>query len=249
MKTLNKHQAPWDSHLVIATCLDRYHGMSLTPYDSLNLSFGVGDLPETVQANRQLIKQRLNIPLLASARQVHGDQILTLDQTLTRDQEFDGYDALISNQPGLGLMIQQADCQAVLLYDPLTPAVAAIHCGWRGSIMNIITRTIQAMVNTFDTNPSSLKAFISPSLGPCCAEFINYRTELPAALYSFQVRANHFDFWQISRMQLGRAGVQPENIAQAGICPACSPDYFSYRRACRSSNGITGRNGSIIALK
>ena len=252
MKKLNQHPATWISPRVVAASLDRHNGSSLAPYDSLNVSLGVGDTPETVLANRQLIKQTLNIPQLISARQIHGDQILILDQPLTHEQEFDGYDALITNQADLGLMIQQADCQAVLLHDPLTPSVAAIHCGWRGSVLNIIDKTIRSMMDTFHTDPTALRAYISPSLGPCCAEFINYRSELPPALHRFQARDNHFDFRQISHMQLTSAGVRPENIDQAGICTACSPDYFSYRRACRSSSplqGITGRNGSIIALR
>ena len=246
---LNKLHAPWDPSLVTAVCLDRHNGTGAAPYDSLNISFGVGDLPQTVRANRELVKQTLGIERLVSTRQVHGGRILTLDQPLSIDQEFNGYDALITRQPGLGLMIQQADCQAILLFDPLTPAVAAIHCGWRGSVLNIIARTIRAMTDAFHTKPAHLRAFISPSLGPCCAEFINYRTELPSAFHRFQVRTNHFDFWQISRLQLSDAGAKPENIDQAGICTACSPDYFSYRRACRMSNGITGRNGSVIALR
>lgn len=219
-------------------------GVSPTPYDSCNLSFGVGDAEANVRENRHRLKAALGIPVLASARQVHGDNVWVIDGPLGLDTELPGYDALITNQPGIGLLIQQADCQAVLLHDPVRRVVAAIHAGWRGSVVGIIGRTIRAMAERFATNPADLVAGISPSLGPCCAEFVNYRTELPLDLHGYQVAPNHFDFWAISRDQLQEAGVRKERIETARICTKCSPDYFSFRR-----ERITGRFGSVIMVK
>lgn len=222
----------------------RHGGVSPAPYDSLNLSFGVGDCEENVRENRQRLKAVLGIEMLASARQVHGDNVCVIDAPLSAETEFAGYDALITNQPGLGLMVQQADCQAVLLHDPVRRVVANVHCGWRGSVANIIAKTIAVMRERFGTNPADLMAGISPSLGPCCAEFVNYATELPAALHGYQTTANHFDFWAISRGQLLAAGLLSAHIETAGICTRCSPDYFSFRRQRR-----TGRFASVIALR
>jgi hypothetical protein len=218
--------------------------VSQPPYDFLNLSFGVGDAAENVQENRRRVKEALGIPVLASARQVHGDAVWVIDAPFVQDTEEAGYDALVTDQPGIGLLIQQADCQAVLLHDPVRQVVAAIHAGWRGSVVGIIGKTIRTMAERFGCDPADLAAGISPSLGPCCAEFINHQAELPAEFHSCQVAANHFDFWAISRDQLAAAGVLPANIEIARICTKCSPDYFSFRR-----ERITGRFGSVIALR
>jgi len=221
----------------------RRGGVSPAPYDSLNLSFGVGDTDEKVLENRQRLKAALGIPVLASARQVHGDAVWVIDAPLDQDTELAGYDALVTNQPGVALLVQQADCQAVLLHDPVRQVVAAIHAGWRGSVANIIGKTIRTMHEQFGTAPADLMAGISPSLGPCCAEFVNYRNELPESFHGYQVAPNHFDFWAISRDQLREAGVLSTHIELAGICTKCSPDHFSFRR-----ERVTGRFGSLIML-
>jgi copper oxidase (laccase) domain-containing protein len=96
--------------------------------------------------------------------------------------------------------------------------------------------------------PNTLLAVISPSLGPCCAEFIHYRKELPTWMHAYQIRPHYFDFWAISRQQLIDAGVLPAHIDVATICTCCNPQFFSYRRATKTSGGRTGRNGSIIGL-
>lgn len=230
----------------------RLGGVSNGPFAALNLSYGVGDDTVKVRCNRQLAVRSLGLNRLASLDQVHGDQILALrEETKNPDQEeFAGYDALISNVPGTALLIQQADCQAVLLHDPIKEVVAGIHCGWRGSVLGIITKAVTGMECIFGTHPGHLRAVISPSLGPCCAEFIHYQQELPAWMHAFEVagKTAHFDFWAISRKQLVDAGVPAEQIETTGICTRCNRDYFSFRRAKLESGGICGRNGSMIGL-
>ena len=229
--------------------LGRQGGVSQDPFASLNLSFGVGDNPENVRQNRQIALRSLGVHRLVSLGQVHGDQILVLDQEPVQE-EYHGYDAVISNQPGIALMVQQADCQAVLLHDPVQQAIAAIHCGWRGSVAEIIGKTTTYMRTRFAVEPANLHAVISPSLGPCCAEFINYKQELPEWMHAFALsnKAAHFDFWAISRRQLCEAGVRADHIDSANICTRCNPNFFSFRRAKLETGGICGRNGSMIAL-
>lgn len=220
----------------------RQGGASIAPYHSLNLSFGVGDDPAAVLANRALLKQALGLTTLVSARQVHGERILRITAEPEADFEAEGYDALITNCR-TGLMIQQADCQAVILHDPDGPALGLAHVGWRGSVAGILGATVRAMREAFGSDPVRLRAGISPALGHCCAEFINYRRELPAWMHEFQVRPDHFDFPAISSRQLAEAGLRPERISQAGLCTRCSPDYFSYRR-----DRVTGRFATVAAL-
>ena len=84
-------------------------------------------------------------------------------------------DAMITDVPGMGLMIKQADCQAVILFDPRKNVIANVHCGWRGNVKNILGRVVHLMEQRFHCKAEDLVAAIGPSLGPCCAEFITYR--------------------------------------------------------------------------
>lgn len=222
-------------------------GCSPPPFASLNLSYGVGDQPENVAANRNRVKLALGARILVSANQVHGNRIFCAGE-MDKDREVQGYDALMTDQPGIGLLIQQADCQAVLLHDPERKAVAAIHCGWRGNACNIIATVVERMREEFQSEPASLRALISPSLGPCCAEFKNFRSEFPPGLHSFQARPYYFDLWRLSAAQLSGAGVLTDHIEIMRVCTACNPDYFSYRRSTKEGLATTGRNGSVILL-
>ena len=223
----------------------RSGGVSPSPYDSLNISYHVGDQAENVRENRRKVMKTLGLPFLVSAKQVHGKRIYQVTETPAKtESEVDGYDGLLTDIPGVALMIQQADCQAVLLHDPLRPAVANIHVGWRGSVGDIIGETIRMMKECYHTRTDTLLAAISPSLGGCCAEFVTFREELPTSLHGYQTRKNHFDFPAISRDQLTGAGVLAKNIETAGICTKCDPHFFSYRR-----EGVTGRCCSVIGLR
>jgi len=224
-------------------------GKSKGLFKSLNVGKSVGDEQLAVDANRQLVKEAIGIPNILSAKQVHGDKVYCLTTPLTGDEEVEEVDALVTDEPGVGLMIQQADCQSVLLFDAVKEAIAAVHCGWRGSVQQILQRTVAIMAERYGTLPADLQALISPSLGPCCAEFVNYKEELPTGFQRFMVKENYFDFWQISKSQLVSAGLSEPNIHTAGVCTCCTDDYFSYRRATRSSGGVTGRNCSVIALR
>ena len=221
----------------------RQGGHSSPPFDSLNVGLHVGDDPRQVMKNRAAIKNDLRQSRLVSARQIHGDRIFHLEVLPHSDLEIEGHDALISNTPGALLMIQQADCQAVFLHDPRQMAIGLVHVGWRGSVANILTKTVAAMGQAFGSQAADLQAAISPSLGPCCAEFTNFAQELPADFHAYQTRPNHFDFWAISQDQLRQAGVKPERISVAGICTRCNENFFSYRRAA-----TTGRFASVIGL-
>ncbi|MDR2726262.1 MAG: polyphenol oxidase family protein [Candidatus Adiutrix sp.] len=200
----------------------------------LSLAFNEIDPPENVVANLGRAEAALGLPRAAFVRQTHGAEILVVE---TRDdyhprsseEARPGYDALLAPAPGPALLVKVADCQAVLLYDPVSRALALAHSGWRGSVQNILGRVVAAMAE-IGVPPARMKAAISPSLGPCCAEFTNHRTELPPEFQPFMIRENHFDFWAISRSQLTAAGLKEENIETAGICTRCSPEFYSYRR-------------------
>ena len=233
---------------VVAETFSRHGGRSDGLFAENNIGCNVGDEMEKVLANRRRIKERLRLQYLVSADQVHGDRVVSLAD-IESDTEVQACDALMTDQEGVGLMIGHADCQAVLLFDPVRMVIGAVHSGWRGSAANIVAKTIAAMEETYGCHPFDLVAGISPSLGPCCAEFVNFRTELPETFLAYQVGENYFDFWRITERQLLDSGVNRHNISCTSICTSCSEDFFSYRRACRESGGVTGRNGSVIGLR
>ena len=245
-----QHKPSWLRSTLLAPLphgmFSRSGGVSEPPLASLNLSYGVGDSPENVLANRQQLKQCLGIEQLVSAVQVHGKRVLNVED-IRQDIEYEGADALVTRQRGVGLLIQQADCQAVLLHDPVQGVIGAVHNGWKGSVLNIIAATVRLMHEGYGCCPEDIRAVISPSLGPCCAEFLNWQTELPVSMHQHQVRKNFFDFWEISREQLLEAGLWAAQIETVGCCTVCNQDYFSFRRATQKQRP-TGRGGSVIAL-
>jgi YfiH family protein len=227
----------------------RSGGASRGPFHSLNLSFGVGDDAHHIKANRRRISQMINGGRLVSTRQVHQTQVLTFSKKNGTPVPAQGApplcgDAMVTDMAGQYLMIQVADCQAVMLHDPVLGVVANVHSGWRGSIANIIGQTLEAMTRTYGSRPADIIAGIGPSLGPCCAEFIHYRKEIPEPFWIYGDHRNRFDFWSISRDQLMSTGVLGNHIHQSRICTRCNPHlFYSYR-----AEKVTGRFAAVIGL-
>ncbi len=249
MKTIqypNLLKIPGVQHAVFT----RHGGCSQGPFQGLNTSFGVGDDHVAVLENRKLVSSCLKTGVLAFANQVHGTDILTIeDEPLAgRDPPFytaGTGDALITDVPDVFLVIQTADCQSVMMVDPQKKVVANAHVGWRGNTHNIIGLTICEMKNRFGSDPSDLRAAVGPSLGPCCAEFVNFKEEIPPAFWRFKDDRNRFDLWAVSAHQLAASGVMRENIFVSRVCTKCHSDrFFSYR-----AQRVTGRFASAIALR
>jgi YfiH family protein len=230
---------------VIHGVFTRQGGVSRGPYRSLNVSLAVGDLPQHVEKNRRRVQETLRVERLISATQVHGvkEAVITGGHVVPPG-EIPEADILITAQPGLGLVIKQADCQAVMFYDPEHRVVAHAHCGWRGQIAGILSETVARLACNFGSRAEVLHAAIGPGLGPCCAEFRNYREEFPPELWKYQVRPTYFDLWQLSFDQLRAAGLKSENIEVVNLCTRCrEEEFFSYRR-----DRVTGRQAAVIAL-
>ena len=220
----------------------RHGGVSEGPYHSLNLGGASGDLPERVEENRRRVLKALNVEKWASGKQVHGNEVVWVEDI---DQHLGDCDALITDKSNIGLLIKHADCQAAILYDPVHHVVANVHSGWRGNVKNIYQVTIQKMEQAFGTRPEDLFVGIAPSLGPDRSEFIHYKVEFPEEFWPFQIRPQYFDLWSIARNQFELAGVLSNHIEIASICTYDNEqDFFSFRR-----EKISGRNGTLVMLK
>ena len=228
----------------------RKGGVSEGPFKSLNSSLGVGDRPQHVEENRRRMTGRCHGLMPVFPKQVHGKSVYVLLGEKTealphhRSSRFEA-DAVVTGTPGVALGIQVADCQPVILYDPVKRIVANVHSGWRGSIENILSVTLAAMREGFGSAPKNIHAGIGPSLGPCCAEFVNFRDEIPKRYWAYKDSRDHFDFWSISRDQLAAEGVKTENIYTSGLCTRCRTDlFFSYR-----GEGTTGRFAALAGVR
>ena len=162
-----------------------------------------------------------NWPLL-TAQQVHGDKIAVIDRPLDHDHQFSGCDGLITNQPKHALGIHVADCGAVYIVDPKTPAIGLVHSGKKGTELAIAAKAIAQMQQHFGSIPANLIVELSPCIRPP-----HYEIDFASAIVE-QCRA---------------AGVK--NIHDSGICTACDVDrYYSYR----AEKGKTGRMLALLGI-
>lgn len=230
----------------------RFGGTSTKPFDSLNIGMNSGDETSAIEKNRKLIILKMGMKPLIFLNQVHSDEIKILrkdDASFSIDfepgRETYTADAIITDMTNVFLVIQVADCQAVMLYDSQKKVIANIHSGWRGSIKNIVGKTVDRMVAEFGCSPGDIQAGISPSLGPCCAEFINYKDEIPEDLWEYKAAdKDYFDFWKMTRDQLTAKGVLEDNIENMNICTRCnSAQFYSYR-----AEKTTGRFACVISM-
>lgn len=230
----------------------RLGGYSCPPYASLNVSYAVGDDSKAVSANHRVLYQalRINEGQVVTAEQVHGNRVAQVYEA-DRGCVVRGADGLISNLPGVALMLRFADCVPILLYDPNRNAVGLAHAGWRGTMRDIAGQIVQAMAVAFGSDPAGLVVALGPAIGPCCyqvgIEVIAAATEIfPASLELVQRREDgsyYFDLLRANVWQLRQAGV--ENLETASICTSCHVDeFYSHRK----EQGMTGRFGVLIGL-
>lgn len=239
------HNYILDSHKNLSyRFFTRLGGVSAPPFDSLNVSSNVGDRIENVRENRARIALYFGGAPCVFMHQVHSNSVAVVTDVPNQESTIENVDAVITQQRGVVLVVQHADCQPLLVYDPITESIGAIHNGWKGSCVNSINTCIHKMVEYFHVNPANLLALIGPSLCPQHSEFKNYLEELPTTFYPFKTDDCHFNFWEISKMQLRQAGVREENIQITGLCTYCDRNFFSYRR-----EGITGRLAAAIQLR
>jgi YfiH family protein len=221
----------------------RHGGFSRGPFSSLNLCYAVGDDPDDVTRNIQVVTDQLQLSCLVRCRQVHGTHVHAV--TKMGSYTVLGCDALMTDIPDIGLLIQHADCQAAIIYDPVNHAIVNVHAGWRGNVLGIYEKVIAQMKKHYGSLPENLLVGISPSLGPDASQFINYKTEFPESFWRFQHKPLYFDLWAIAQMQLEEAGIRPENIEIARQCTFSNPqDFYSHRYS-----KIRGLHSTIVRLR
>jgi YfiH family protein len=231
----------------------RLGGVSLSPYDSLNVGHFIGDNHRAVEANHDLICQALGISQrdIATAHQVHGSQV-ALVKPDDCGRVIPATDALVTDTPGVALMLRFADCLPVLLYDPVHRAIGLAHAGWKGTIGGIAAKTVSAMLEACGSRPGDIVAGLGPCIGPYCYQVGTEVVELVKASLNpwegiLQPQGDgsfHFDLWEANRRQLAELGVG--KIAVIQLCTACRTDEFFSHRA---EGGHTGRFAVILGMR
>lgn len=181
---------------------------------------------------------------LATVRQIHSDKVLIADRAGCLGEG----DALISNQPGIALSVRTADCLPILMADTRNRAVAAVHAGWRGTLLEIVPKTVRAMGEQFGTRPDDLVIAIGPGIGACCFEVGPEVAVQFSALFPERGdldRKTRIDLVETNLRLLGRNDGSVRQIATSGLCTCCQADLFhSYRR----DRDKAGRMVSVIRL-
>ncbi len=236
----------------------RLGGVSAPPFDSLNLGLGRGDREDAVRENFRRFCRAVGAEedRMVCSRQVHGCVVREVTQAdagkgldAPRDYEADG---LITDQPGLPLVIFSADCIPVLLYDPVRSAIGACHAGWRGTALGIAAETVRRMTDVYGTNGADLICAIGPGISRCCFET---REEVPRAMReALGEEAEPFitpgkdeehyyvNLKGLNRRFLERAGVPAARIFTAEECTACDlTTFYSHRR-------MGNQRGSLAAM-
>jgi len=236
----------FNNKIITAAQSTRLGGVSETPYYSLNLGKSTNDKPENVAKNRNLFFNALgtDVNKVAMSGQVHSTEILVAEQPVMEK----GFDAIISNTPGLMLAVSIADCTPILIHDTKNNAIAAIHAGWRGTAANITHKTLLKMKQQFNTKGEDCLAFIGACIGYNAFEVGND----VAQYFEDSVKkiktgtSNYFvDLKTANKHQLLQSGLKEENIEVSNYCTVENNDlFFSHRY----ENGITGRMMATIEL-
>ena len=229
----------------------RLGGVSTGVLESLNLGNYRGDPPETVAENYRRLGEALGFDpgQLVLTRQIHSDIVRTVtaeDRAGLDHRDYPECDALITRDPGVGLMIFTADCTPILYHDPVTGAVGAAHAGWRGTALGIAEKTVQEMVRVFGCDPANIRAAIGPNIAQCCFETDR---DVPdamvealgdAALPWIRQKGEKYyvNLKEINALFLRRAGVARIEISEA--CTACQSHRFWSHRVTRGQRGSQG---------
>lgn len=237
----------------------RLGGVSPAPLDSLNLGVGRGDTMENVQENYRRFCAVLGMDdrRAVLSKQIHEDVVRHVTEAdagkgLYRDRDYSSVDGMVTDVPHLPLVVFSADCNVILLYDPVGRAIGACHAGWRGTALGIAKKTAQEMVQLFGCEARNIRAAIGPAIGQCCFETDE---DVPTALrealgeevapyITWNGTKYHIDLKAVNALWLRKAGVETIDICDH--CTACRPDlYWSHRKM----GNARGAQIAMIALE
>lgn len=231
----------------------RLGGVSKGDCGSMNFSLMLDSDPDAVKENyaRFCSAFGADYKQVVLTKQTHTANVKIVTKKdagngLLSENTFSGIDGLITNEPGLVLVTQYADCTPLVFYDPVKKVVATSHAGWRGTVSMIGAKTVELMVENFGCNPSDIIAGIGPAIGKCCYEvddpvineirklsFLNFD-----ACFKEKGQGKYMlDLKETNRQILINSGISAKNIDVAELCTCCNSDVFHSHRATAGKRG------------
>ena len=243
----------------------RKGGVSKEHLASLNLSFSVEDAKENVLENFRRIGERFGKTPedFVLSKQSHETKVLKVGtkdrgKGITKDRDYEGIDALITDEKGIILSCFSADCVPILFYDPIHKAVGACHSGWRGTKGKILQNVVEEMRKHFSSNPAEILIAIGPSI--CKEQYVvsedlalSFLEDYPdlgedtaSPIQRISKDKFQLDLWDLNRRIALDSGIKEEHISISGYCTMENPElFFSHRY----SQGKRGLQGAFICLK
>lgn len=235
----------------------RFGGVSTGALESMNIALKLDETEENVAKNFEILGAAIGFDPagLVLTHQTHSDIVRVVTKADCNGcihRSYPECDALVTNDPGVTLVVFTADCTPILLHDPVTGAVGAAHAGWRGTAAAIGAKTVEAMCREFGCDPADIRAAIGPNIGACCFETDTDVPEAMIAAFGDEVRPFirqvgskfYLDLKQINALSLRRAGVRHIDISCD--CTKCQPNRFWSHRV---TGNIRGSQGAIISCK
>lgn len=243
----------------------RKGGVSKEHLASLNLSFSVEDAKENVLENFRRIGECFGKTPedFVLSKQSHETKVLKVGtkdrgKGITKDRDYEGIDALITDEKGIILSCFSADCVPILFYDPIHKAVGACHSGWRGTKGKILQNVVEEMRKHFSSNPAEILVAIGPSI--CKEQYVvsedlalSFLEDYPdlgedtaSPIQRISKDKFQLDLWDLNRRIALDCGIKEEHISISGYCTMENPElFFSHRY----SQGKRGLQGAFICLQ
>ena len=205
------------------------------------LKYDLGAGAEAFSTRRDAV---LPYPVV-QGHQVHGCRVAVIDRPGMTREELEGDDAFVTALPGAAIGVRTADCIPVLLYDPVNRVVAAVHAGWKGTVLHISQKALTVMAQKFHCDAADMRAVIGPGIGPDSfqvgeevAERFKDAGFPMERIWSFRgpgdgspmSGGHHIDLFTANRWLLEDAGVPSANIHIVGIDTYTYRSFFSARR-------------------
>lgn len=243
----------------------RHGGVSRGLYDSLNFRTTGNDKKENVYKNIEIICNKLNISPdnICKAHQLHTDDILVLNNNnkqkynfrVNNDEKFDAY---VTNEKNIATLVTTADCNPIIIYDPVKNVVANVHSGWKGTVKQIYLKVAKFLHKKFECNYLDLIVCVGPSINKCC--WLSQDEDLRKLFLSIWPYEDEYienkengyfgvDFPYVIKKDLINLGLKKENIVLSNICTCCNTEsFYSYRDATKKAQKDYGTMATIVEL-
>ena len=240
----------------------RVGGVSQGHFASLNLRVGgaVQDDSANIRENYRRFCAAVDADVhgVVLAAQVHEDTVRVVSAAdagkgLFASRDYTA-DALVTNEPGLNLMVFSADCGIFLFHDPVSRCVGAVHAGWRGTALGLPSKMVAEMGRLYGAKPENIRVAVGAGIGQCCFETDSDVPDAMIKAFGAGVQAYfakngakwHLDLQGINLWQLQLMGISKEHMDACHLCTACHGELYWSHRMVGEKRGV---QAALIGLR